>query len=405
MSESQPPLRRDLPTEEVLLALRDHRYDDIRGVPENQSLDFKKGWYRLDEPKEKWELAKDVGAMANSGGGVIIRGVATVAIASIDVELATEVKPLPASKVDIKQHHDVLKTWLYPQVRGVTFEWLAAPPGDEAGENTGVLVITVPPQEEDQQPFIQSRTFDRDDKEVQAFNVAVRDGAHTDWLPPGVVQRDLADGRRARRQGTSLPPSTADSDRGSSTEALVSSEALVGKVEQFMGWGLADGTTLAYVAVPDAAPAVPPEAFYRSDGLRSALARPPMNRAGGFGLSYHEPPQQVGEDLVVVSAYDRCLWLEPSGVFAMAANARNDFLTWGTRREGGEPRPAAINLVVLTEWTYLYAKFVRDRLAAAYGNYHYLVRIVGAETRPWTLRLRPGSSELAAFGVGNQPRS
>ncbi len=58
--------------------LRERRYAETIGCPESAQLDFKEGWYRLDEDREKWELAKDVAAMANSAGGYIIRGVAAV---------------------------------------------------------------------------------------------------------------------------------------------------------------------------------------------------------------------------------------------------------------------------------------------------------------------------------------
>jgi predicted HTH transcriptional regulator len=51
--------------------------DRILGTAESSWLDFKQQPYILMQPDQPLELAKDVSALANSGGGVLVIGIAT----------------------------------------------------------------------------------------------------------------------------------------------------------------------------------------------------------------------------------------------------------------------------------------------------------------------------------------
>jgi hypothetical protein len=390
----------DLSPERIVELLHAFAYDEVVGCRESQHLEFKEAWYRFDDDeREKWELAKDVGAIANSGGGTIIRGVAIVKVPFVDEDRASGVKPIPADKVSLKQHRDVLAKWLFPSPKGVAFEWIPADPHSEhAGK--GLLAIHIPPQDADRLPFICTSAFgypDRHGKErkVQAMSVPIRDGAHTDWEPPGVVWRDLGDGRRHRNTpaGTAAPvggESPTFSDQAETAQALVT------RVEQFMGWG--DGATYGLVALPTDLPASLPSDLYAVDGLAGALAHPPKLHEAGFNLSYEEKPERVGDALVVNAGRDRCLWLEPGGQFVAAINAQSELLSWSYRRDPDSPGAAPINHLVLTEYTYLFAKFVREQLDTRYGNYTYVVVIAGARDREWRLTLP--NRYPREFGIG-----
>lgn len=63
--------------DDVEQLLREHRVDDLLGERERSWLDFKQSPYVLDGERGKSELAKDVTAVANSGGGCIVIGVRT----------------------------------------------------------------------------------------------------------------------------------------------------------------------------------------------------------------------------------------------------------------------------------------------------------------------------------------
>jgi hypothetical protein len=59
--------------------------------------------------------------MANSGSGYIIRGVATERLSRAEEEVVSNVQPIPAAKAHLQQHRSIVKTWCYPQVRGIDF--------------------------------------------------------------------------------------------------------------------------------------------------------------------------------------------------------------------------------------------------------------------------------------------
>ncbi len=59
---------------EVLEKLAAKQFDALIGVSEAAWLDAKESPYILDTLKQKLELAKDVSALANSAGGVIVLG-------------------------------------------------------------------------------------------------------------------------------------------------------------------------------------------------------------------------------------------------------------------------------------------------------------------------------------------
>lgn len=75
----------------------------VVGEPETAHLDFKEQPYILSADKGRWELAKDVAALANSGGGCLVIGVATTVPTDREEEVASEVKPVPAALVDVQQ--------------------------------------------------------------------------------------------------------------------------------------------------------------------------------------------------------------------------------------------------------------------------------------------------------------
>jgi hypothetical protein len=393
----------DLEPDRVVELLRVFDYEAVVGCRESQHLEFKESWYRFDDDeREKWELAKDVGAMANSGGGTIIRGVAIVKVPFVDEDRASKVKPLPADKVSLKQHRDVVAHWLFPAPKGVVFEWVPADPDGEDG-GKGLLVIDVPAQDPDRGPFICTAAFGYPDKhgkerKVTTVSVPVRDGAHTDWEPPGVVWRDLGDGRRHRTSPTGGAPSSASS-AATATNLAENAQALVSDVEQFMGWG--DGATFGLVAIPTGPPGSPPSDLYAVDGLAGALGNPPKLHHAGFNLSYDEKPERIGDALVVNAGRERCLWLQPDGRLAAAINAQGEMLSWSYRRDPDSPGAAAINHLVLTEYTFLFTRFVHQQLMPRYGSYTYVTVILGARDREWRLTLPNRHPRDLGIGEGS----
>ncbi|MEW6879767.1 helix-turn-helix domain-containing protein [Trueperella pyogenes] len=135
-------------------------------VREQDDLDFKRDAYQAQDKKKQWELAKDVCAMANSGGGWIICGIIDeneTAVAFSGLELA------PTSETSI---HQLIENQIEPPLTVATRVYT-----DEDQQNV-VLTIRVPDSSD--KPHLLHAKFDKDD--TKPFVVPVRNGARTRWL-------------------------------------------------------------------------------------------------------------------------------------------------------------------------------------------------------------------------------
>lgn len=109
------------------------------GVEEGTQLDYKS---EIDKTKEKWksEIAKDVSAMANSNGGVIIYG-----IKEYDEEdkryLPEKIVPLDSTVISRETLMQVITNNISPKIEGVEIQTIAV---CQEKPNEVVYVITIP---------------------------------------------------------------------------------------------------------------------------------------------------------------------------------------------------------------------------------------------------------------------
>ena len=109
------------------------------GVEEGTQLDYKSG---IDKTKEKWksEIAKDVSAMANSNGGVIIYG-----IKEYDEEdkryLPEKIVPLDTTMISRETLMQVITNNISPKIEGVEIQTITV---CQEKPNEVVYVITIP---------------------------------------------------------------------------------------------------------------------------------------------------------------------------------------------------------------------------------------------------------------------
>ena len=173
-SEARDALRAGSP--EMLAGTRECAWLDAKGQP-----------YQLDQPRSAAELAKDVAALANTGGGVIVIGLRTRREGSSEV--IDEVRPVPASLIDRDRYRKLVRERVFPFVRDFATWWI--PVGDERG----LLVIDVPAQASKDKPFVVSGS-DGTQAAVDASSVAVplRDDDGTHWLSGQELHRLLTDG-------------------------------------------------------------------------------------------------------------------------------------------------------------------------------------------------------------------
>lgn len=116
------------------------------GQPESQWLDAKEQPWHLGTPTGNAELAKDLSAMANAQGGLILIPARTTATSGR--EILESVGDLPAEVVDIKQIRDVLKQWVFPPLPDLVTELVAT------SEGRGRLVVAVGAHRPDNWPHL-----------------------------------------------------------------------------------------------------------------------------------------------------------------------------------------------------------------------------------------------------------
>jgi hypothetical protein len=146
--------------QELLARLDAGDFDALIGEPESDEIDFKRDPYRLDEPAQAFELAKDVAAFANiEPGGLLIVGFWAPKLEGADVEVVDSVHVFDRAMFNRDVWLDKAQQRIYPTVVGLDagFKPSANDP------DRGVAVITVPPQRAESRYFLVAKAFVSDD--------------------------------------------------------------------------------------------------------------------------------------------------------------------------------------------------------------------------------------------------
>ncbi len=372
--------------DDVVASIEAGNEDLLIGEPETEHVDFKEQPYLLATDKGKWELAKDVAALANSGGGCLVIGVATTTPADREEEIASEIKPFPVAMVDLQQMRTTIDaaSGVYPVLKRVDIRRF-----DRTG-GKALAVVRVPEQDEDDLPFMVVRMVEGNEKRGVGVGVPLRSGPHTFWVPPGQLHRDLSDGRRARQ---TLPqPTTEDVTSAPAESVRARADEQLDTLEQFMGWG--EAATLMLAVVPTRLQESPIDGLYDPNRIYGCVQTPPQIRHAGFGLAYPHEPENIHGALVNATSERQVLWVSPDGATFAGAVGLQSFLTRsGGSRSAQSPEPRIINPTVLVEWTYLFFKFVDECLKSSIeGSLRAVVQLRGAQTRAWPLRMVAGST-------------
>lgn len=138
-----------------------------RGIREQADLDFKRTLYHPKNEKHKKELVKDVCAMANSGGGWIICGIAD------EGDAATEVIGVSLEATTETGVHQMLERRIDPPLTVDIRVYQG-----QVQSKTKTLVAIRIPVSPDRPHLMRSN----DAKDERTFQIPVRKGASTVWL-------------------------------------------------------------------------------------------------------------------------------------------------------------------------------------------------------------------------------
>ena len=139
--------------EQALTALAAGEFNEFIGVEENLEVEFKGEPYALDAETGKFELAKDVSALANARGGVILLGIRTERRSEVFADTAAEVRLLRRGLVDESRYLDVVKARVYPRIDGIRVSFYPA----ANNADRGLVAVMVPPQEDSLKYFLIQR--------------------------------------------------------------------------------------------------------------------------------------------------------------------------------------------------------------------------------------------------------
>ncbi|MFB7673205.1 RNA-binding domain-containing protein [Kitasatospora purpeofusca] len=171
----------------ALAALDAHEPASLLELRESQWLDAKTAPYELANPRAVEELAKDVGAFANGGGGVIVIGIATRP--EYDEEVLDRVVGVDPAAVNLDQVRKLIRSRITPSLRGVRVGW--------SGEDEQVVFIHVPEQAPGTLFVVPAPMGRAGSVRPDTVAVPVRDGDSTHWLPRTEIQQLLSAGIRA----------------------------------------------------------------------------------------------------------------------------------------------------------------------------------------------------------------
>lgn len=131
------------------------------GEIEDQFFDVKGALYNFDAGKDaNRELAKDVSAFANTGGGYILIGLESKKASTRNGDEVSDLRPFEHSLLDENRYEKILLEWLYPKPKDIEIKWVPS----KGDPTKGFGVVYIPPQNERSKPFLIARSMNEDNK-------------------------------------------------------------------------------------------------------------------------------------------------------------------------------------------------------------------------------------------------
>jgi hypothetical protein len=115
-------------------------FNPLLGGLEDDHLECKAAPYQLEEERGKMELAKDVSALANADGGIILIGVQTEEEPAYHGDIIRRIACFARDRVDFGQYQNVISDWVLPSIPGLGFQWYPS----RANPNDGIVAVLIP---------------------------------------------------------------------------------------------------------------------------------------------------------------------------------------------------------------------------------------------------------------------
>ncbi|MYS95596.1 hypothetical protein GTY47_39520 [Streptomyces sp. SID5464] len=186
----------ELDLEAVRAELRAHSPAALLELPEGQWLDAKGAPYELRNPHGVEELAKDVAAFANGGGGVIVVGITTRL--EHGREILDKVNSVGRGSVDLDQWRKLIRQHITPAPRGTSVEW------SDDRQGACVVYIDVPAQDPGCLFVVAAPVGKKGAPRTDTVAVPVREADGTHWLPSVARRRVISSATTSARLETAI---------------------------------------------------------------------------------------------------------------------------------------------------------------------------------------------------------
>jgi hypothetical protein len=178
------------------------RPDLLIGLPEGDWLDVKSQHYDLTMARGKISLAEAVSRFANAEeGGIVVIGMDTKRIPG--GEIIKTVRPVPINTATSRRYRQAIENRLFPFPSALRVQTI------EISAGHGLVVISVPPQEEDLKPFLVHGAIVDGRIEGAYISIVRRSGEDSIPITAQQIHSTLAAGRALLRRGH-VPPTWGD---------------------------------------------------------------------------------------------------------------------------------------------------------------------------------------------------
>jgi hypothetical protein len=341
---------------DILEKLETLDFDALIGLMESEWLDAKETPYHLDSPKQKLELAKDVTAFANAGGGIIVIGFDCEKLATMAGERICKVCQFPVTLIDKNKYNQILADIVHPAPHGVSVLVY------EAQDGRGVAAILVDASMMTEKPYLVGKMLDENDLAIGSyFGFFERKRDFTPSISIARIQHQLAAGlqwnsiheRLSSIEGkidswTTPPPNPSTKIIGI---AKPEREARLKQARLAMG---RDDSPIVYFMATTEGPCDFPTLFKsHAERVVRLIENPPQLRNNGFELWADRTSEIVeGRFRRNMIAGHRLIELWKDGHFIFIAPGDEDFLGWSVGSSDG--KPIHISNFVLAESTLVF---------------------------------------------------
>jgi hypothetical protein len=361
-------------------------FDQFIGAMESDEFECKAEPYRLDDKRQKFELAKDVSSFANARGGMIVVGLVTERDSVLSGDVVTGQRLLDEGSTNIGQYHDVLSSWLYPKLQTTPeIKWFPS----MSDRKKGVVAISISHQPGQWRPFLITKSVEPDGKQsatmfgyaerqldrsepmgVQQLHLLIRDGlraeTETTLVQPVEVPTTAqvpSVSASGRETATAVPQQDTADARDSARTSVLFDNIGPKRIEDALKTANLDGSPAFVIAAMPDQPTDIPDLFVRRSPVVKVMENPRQLRHGGFSPDAGSDSRIIRGELrrtLIPSHRILELWRDGTLIFALIGN--EDGLSWGNKL----PDVYKINQLTLIETTLQFVTLAHDIFSHAH---------------------------------------